>query len=88
MAERSTVFPPFSLFLWYIDATANNLEPALQLYQKAVKGGIERAEQNVRSVSIEHLGSISHHFVLQEHRNVSEMSIAIENSDADWFRGI
>ena len=30
---------------------ADNLEPALKLYEKALEGGIERASQNVRSIS-------------------------------------
>ncbi|KAK1925872.1 TPR-like protein [Papiliotrema laurentii] len=31
--------------------STDNLEPALKLYEKALQGGIERAAQNVRSVS-------------------------------------
>jgi hypothetical protein len=32
-------------------ALANNLETALNLYEKAQKGGIERASQNIRNIS-------------------------------------
>jgi hypothetical protein len=39
-----------------LPCTANNLEPALKLYEKAQKGGIDRAAQNIRNVSAKILG--------------------------------
>jgi uncharacterized protein YggU (UPF0235/DUF167 family) len=38
---------------------ANNLEPALKLYEKAQKGGIERAAQNIRNVSAKILSKVT-----------------------------